>query len=144
MKLSFGLEKLINAGEKFIYWIIVILLFASAVLLILNELTILRNLPEAVSDIKIIIEIIAKTLLLLMIIEILSTVRISVTGHSLTAEPFLIVGLIASVRRILIISVETAYRPEHFEQFMIEIGVLSVLIFVFIISIVLLRKNKIN
>ena len=79
-----------------------------------------------------------------MIIEILTTVRISIQKHVLSAEPFLIVGLIASIRRILIISVETAYVQEHFYNFMIEIGVLTLLIFIFIISIVLLRKHKIS
>jgi hypothetical protein len=36
-----------------------------------------------------------------MIVEILHTVRISLRSHILVAEPFLIVGLIAAVRRIL-------------------------------------------
>lgn len=142
MKLTLNFNKVISAGEKIIYLIIVILLFASAILLIIDEFRVFFDLSKQEFDIKQIIDIIAKTLLLLMIIEILATVRISVSEHILSAEPFLIVGLIASVRRILIISIETTYKPEFFQHYMIEIGVLSVLIFVFIISIVLLRKNK--
>jgi hypothetical protein len=45
----------------------------------------------------------------LILVEILHTVRISIRSHILLAgEPFLVVGLIASIRRILIISLEMA------------------------------------
>ena len=79
-----------------------------------------------------------------MIIEILVTVRISIREHTICAEPFFIVGLIASIRRILIISVETAYMHDFFYQYMIEIGVLTVLSIVFVLSIVLLRKFNVK
>ena len=138
------IQKTITAGENIIYIIIIVLLFASAGLLIYDEVLTFLHITSESFGIMLIIEIIAKTLLLLMIIEILTTVRISIQKHELSAEPFLIVGLIASIRRILIISVETAYVQEHFNNFMIEIGVLTGLIFIFIISIVLMRKNKIT
>jgi uncharacterized membrane protein (DUF373 family) len=144
MQPSHKIDKIITTGENIIYIIIIILLFASALLLIYDEIKTFVHVTSDSFGIKLIIEIIAKTLLLLMIIEILTTVRISIKEHTLSAEPFLIVGLIASVRRILIISVETAYMPEHFNNFMIEIGVLTALIFIFIVSIVLLRKHQIK
>ncbi len=137
-------DRIITVGENIIYIIIIVLLFASAALLIYDEFRTFLHVTSDSFGIKLIIEIIAKTLLLLMIIEILTTVRISIREHILSAEPFLIVGLIASIRRILIISVETAYMPDHFNNFMIEIGVLTLLIFVFIISIVLLKKHNIK
>jgi Phosphate-starvation-inducible E family len=43
-----------------------------------------------------------------MLVEILHTIRISVRSHVLVPEPFLIVGLIATIRRILVITLETA------------------------------------
>lgn len=138
------IERIITAGENFIYVVIVVFLFTSSALLIYDEARTLYHFAQKSFGIIQIIEIIAKTLLLLMIIEILTTVRISLKNHVLSAEPFLIVGLIASIRRILIISVETAYVYEHFNNFMIEIGVLTILIFVFIISMVLLRKHNLK
>ena len=144
MRSDSRIDRIITVGENIIYLVIVILLFASSILLIYDEVRTFLHLTEHEFGIKMIIEIIAKTLLLLMIIEILSTVRISVREHTLVAQPFLIVGLIASIRRILIISVETAYVPEHFFHFMIEIGVLTGLVFIFIVSIVLLKKHNIK
>ena len=43
-----------------------------------------------------------------MLAEILHTVRLSIRSHVLVTEPFLVVGLIASVGRILVISLEMA------------------------------------
>ena len=76
-----------------------------------------------------------------MVIEIFYTVKVSFKEHSLCAEPFLIVALIAAIRRILVISVESAYMPEKFNNHMIEISILGVLIFIFVISLILLRKQ---
>ena len=54
---------------------------------------------------------------------------------------FLLIGLIAAVRRILVISVESAYIPEKFNNHMIEIGILGVLVFIFIIGTLFLQKQ---
>ena len=144
MKINFKPDNIVNFGEKAIYMVIVILLFTGAFLLVFDEIKTIMHFSGEENRIKIIIEVISKTLLLLMIIEILTTVRISVKEHTVCAEPFFIVGLIASIRRILIISVETAYMPEHFKNYMIEIGVLAGLSLVFVVSIVLLRKSNIK
>jgi len=141
---KFNFNNLIIIGENVIYAIIILFLFVSAGLLVYDEVLTLLEYSKEAAGIKVIIEIIAKTLLLLMVIEILSTVRISIREHTLCAEPFLIVGLIASIRRILIISVETAYMHDYFWNFMVEIGILAGLSFIFVISIVLLRKAKIK
>jgi uncharacterized membrane protein (DUF373 family) len=47
-------------------------------------------------------------LIMLMLVEILHTVRISIRSHVLVTRPFLVVGLIASIRRILVITLEAA------------------------------------
>lgn len=141
---KFSFDKVLVFGEKIIYGLIVLFLFAGAFLLVYDEILTIFHYSGKADGIQIIIEIISKTLLLLMIIEILVTVRISVREHTVCAEPFFVIGLIASIRRILIISVETAYMHEYFTQYMIEIGVLVGLSLVFVVSIVLLRKARIR
>src|SRR2546425_7787362 len=47
-----------------------------------------------------------RMLLILMIVEILYTVQVSFREHVLTAEPFLIVALIAATRRIVVLTAE--------------------------------------
>src|SRR5580658_7333472 len=51
--------------------------------------------------------VIDRLLVVLMLIEILHTVHVSVRSGALTCEPFLVVGLIASIRRDLVITLES-------------------------------------
>lgn len=90
------------------------------------------------------VQIIDKIMLTLMLLEILYTVRVSYQSHYLTAEPFLVVGIIAAIRRILVISVESGLKvseePEVFVNLLTEIGVLSILVVLFVVSIILLNR----
>ncbi len=91
--------------------------------------------------------IVDKLLFVLMLVEILHTVRQSITSDQIAVEPFLIVGLIASVRRILIVTVEVAnlgksQAVEQFQHAMIELGVLGMLTLVLIVSIYLSRMSR--
>lgn len=86
-------------------------------------------------------------LLVLVLVEILHTMRISIRSKEIILEPFLIVGLIASVRRVLVIAMQTAKLTEEghdiaepFRRSMIELGVVGVLVLIFVISIYVLRR----
>jgi hypothetical protein len=98
-----------------------------------------------------ILRVLDQLLLVLMLLEILHTVRITVRSHIvLAAEPFLVVGLIASIRRILVISLEMSvltragkWSPDGesiFRASMVELGLLVALILVLVVSIMLLRR----
>jgi uncharacterized membrane protein (DUF373 family) len=92
-----------------------------------------------------------RMLLVLMIVEILHTVRASFRSGTLVCEPFLIVGLIASIRRILIITLQSSqasqpgrWSPDSQEilhSTMLELTVLGGLILVMVLSIYLLRRS---
>jgi uncharacterized membrane protein (DUF373 family) len=92
--------------------------------------------------------ILDKLMMTLMVLEILYTVRVSIQSHSLAAEPFLVVGILAAIRRILVISVESGYLitvgQDGFIELLIEIAVLGVLVVMFVWSIILLRKHKLD
>src|SRR6202011_8493 len=105
-----------------------------------------------VADTDLVLRVLDQLLVVLMLVEILHTVRISIRSHTLVTEPFLVVGLIASIRRILVITLEAAAltkqgkwtTPEGatiFRASMIELGLLGVLIFVLVYSITLLRRS---
>lgn len=91
--------------------------------------------------------IVDKLLFTLMLVEILHTVRQSIASDEIDVEPFLIVGLIASVRRMLIVTVEIANQGSGgttmpFEHAMVELGVLGGLTLVLILSIYLSRRSR--
>jgi uncharacterized membrane protein (DUF373 family) len=89
-----------------------------------------------------------RMLLILMIVEILYTVQVSFREHVLTAEPFLIVGLIAATRRILVLTAEFAEMlnlgETAFRNAMLEMGILTVLILALVVSLFLLRKPHVG
>jgi uncharacterized membrane protein (DUF373 family) len=99
-----------------------------------------------------IVRVIDLLLLVLMLVEILHTVRISIRSHVLVAEPFLIVGLIAAIRRILVIGLETGdlsrpetWNPEHetlFRASALELGLLGLLVLILVTAIYLLRRSQ--
>ncbi len=93
-----------------------------------------------------------RLLFVLMVVEILHTVRVSFRSGTLVCEPFLVVGLIASIRRVLVITLESSrvnepgkWTPESqalLHSTMMELLVLAVLIMVMVISIYLLRRSR--
>ena len=94
---------------------------------------------------RVVVELIERLLLILLVMEILYTVQVSFREHTLVPEPFLLIGLIAAVRRVLVITAELA-EPRHttdeiFRHLMIELGVLTVLIVALVASVMMLRRK---
>ncbi len=104
------------------------------------------------SSTKTIFGIIDRLLFVLMLIEILHTVRASVRSGALNCEPFLVVGLIASIRRVLVITLKSSEASKQdnmpdgalrlFSASMAELLVLAVLILVMVGSIRLLQARS--
>ncbi|HXM90852.1 MAG TPA: phosphate-starvation-inducible PsiE family protein [Candidatus Dormibacteraeota bacterium] len=107
-----------------------------------------------VTDTNLVLRVLDQLLVVLMLVEILHTVRISIRSHTLVTEPFLVVGLIASIRRILVITLEAATLTKEgkwtsegatiFHASMIELGLLGLLVFVLVYSITLLRRSPVK
>ena len=104
-----------------------------------------------VTDTDLVLRVLDQLLVVLMLVEILHTVRISIRSHTLVTEPFLVVGLIASIRRILVITLEAATLTTEgkwthdgetiFKASMIELALLGLLVFVLVYCITLLRRS---
>ncbi len=134
----------LGLGEDVIYLIAGGLLAATAVFLLIATA---GTFVEAIKGGELrshAIEILDSLLLVLMLVEILHTIRIAILQHALVVEPFLIVALIASVRRILILTPEASEFLKHdsaaFRNSMMELGLLTLLILILVISIAILRR----
>lgn len=96
-------------------------------------------------DVQAIVQLLDRILLAMMIVELLYTVKVSFRDHLLVPEPFLLVALIAAIRRILVITAEfgaqTPASEEKFRHVMTELGLLTVLILVLVGSAVILRRR---
>ena len=139
--------------EHGIYVVLGIVLSLTALMALILAIVTLCNGVVNWSNGEALLVIIDRLLFVLMLAEILHTVRVSISSGTLNCEPFLIVGLIASIRRVLVITLESSQSTqsasgsngavEHqaaFQTSMIELGVLAGLILVMVISIYLLRR----
>jgi Na+-driven multidrug efflux pump len=122
--------RLLGTSESVVLVLIGVALVLVAVLLLyssmhdLNEAV--RNGPAEIEHKA--IEILNTVLLVMMTMEIVYTVAISLESHTLNAEPFLVIGVIASIRRMLVItatSTELEARPDQFHNTLVELGLLA-------------------
>jgi uncharacterized membrane protein (DUF373 family) len=101
---------------------------------------------------KTVVDVIDRLLVVLLLVEILHTVRISIRSHTLVTEPFLVVGLIATIRRMLVITLDASNLTSaanwandgqaKLRASMLELGLLGVIVIVMVISIHILRKSQ--
>ncbi len=92
-----------------------------------------------------IVGLLDRILLILLVVELMYTVQVSFREHALVPEPFLLVGLIAAIRRVLVLTAEFAQIHDQgdleFKHFTIELGVLTFLIVAIAVSLMVLRKH---
>jgi hypothetical protein len=92
-----------------------------------------------------IIGLIDQGLLVLMLVELLYTVQVSFREHVLVPEPFLLVALIAGVRRILVLTAEFSKVAEKgdlaFRNAMIELGILTAMTVALVACLAVLKRR---
>jgi uncharacterized membrane protein (DUF373 family) len=134
------------------YLILGVLLAGAAMLALLNAAVDLARAVLDWSGTTSIVTAVDRLLFVFMLIEILHTVRASLRSGGLRCEPFLVVGLIASIRRVLVITLQTSevtqrngWSPATQQMLngsMVELGVMAVLILAMVISIYLLHRAR--
>ncbi len=133
--------------EDIVYLGLGVLLALSAVLLLgYAALTFWHDAMQVMLP-SAIIGLLDRLLLVLMIVELLYTVQVSFREHTLAPEPFLIVGLVAAIRRVLVLTAEVTGegRPpteEAFRVTMIELGLLTLMILALVASLLMLRRGQ--
>jgi hypothetical protein len=137
--------------ELVVYVALGILLSVTALLTLVSVVLLLLDGIRDWSGSRAIFVIVDRLMFVLMLIEILHTVRGSVRSGILTPEPFLIIGLIASIRNVIVITLKSsgittegqgAVEDEMLRSSIIELAVLALLILVFVVSIYLLRRGQ--
>ena len=131
--------------EDVLYVGIGVLLAAGAVGLLLNAaVTFARSIGAGTIGGSI-VGMLDQLLLILMMIEILYTVQVSFREHVLVPEPFVLVAMIAAVRRILVLTAEFGTLMEQgeavFRYAMIELGLLTAMTGILVACLVGLRKR---
>jgi uncharacterized membrane protein (DUF373 family) len=127
--------------ESAIYIIAAALLVVAAALTVAGAITDLIEGSDSRSVTDAGVFILERILLLFIFAELLYTLRAVNIGGRILVEPFLFIGLIAVVRRTLVITAEFEHGALDLDEFVLETGGLAGLALAFSISIYLLRRS---
>lgn len=138
------LDRTIEISEAIVYVGISIMLAITAIaLLVLALRSVLPLFGDDASNVA--LEVLDTLLLVFIVVELLFAVRATVSQRELLAEPFLLAGIIASIKEIIVLSVkaaETVGQGSTFRDQMWEIGTLGVLVLLLAVAAFLLRRKE--
>jgi uncharacterized membrane protein (DUF373 family) len=137
-------DRALGMLEDAMYWAIALVLVVGSVALLIaqfNTMLRLRNTPAS----TVMIEILDGLLLVFIFVELLYAVRSCLRSHEIVAEPFLIVGILAGIKEIVVLSVEAATlldKGPDFSRAVVEIGVLGGVVLVLALAAFVLRERR--
>jgi uncharacterized membrane protein (DUF373 family) len=135
----------VAAIEESLYVIVGVLLLGAAVLVVVGTVSGLSSSIRAhQSALNIGVVLLDRVLLTLIVAELLHTLRLAVQRGEIVVEPFLYVGLIAVVRRILIITAELerlAPGGRALTNELLELALLGVLTLALAVAVYLVRRS---
>ncbi|MHB1474800.1 MAG: phosphate-starvation-inducible PsiE family protein [Dermatophilaceae bacterium] len=137
-------DRLLSAVENVIYVSVAMLLSAAALVVVFRAFVELIRSAQ-VGQAQALLTVLDELLLVFIFAELLYAVRMTLKGRQVLVQPFLIAGILASIKEIIVLSVKAANNyisqgPE-FARAMIGIGVLSAVVLVLAITAVLLRRG---
>ncbi len=137
-------DELLSWAEDGIYAVVALILVVGAVVLVVDAVvTFVEHADEGM--IPAATELLSVLLLVFVFVELLAAVRLTLRERQLLAEPFLLVGIIASIKEIVVVAGAERPADDGFESFrngMVEIGVLSGVVLVLAIAALLLRRRQ--
>jgi uncharacterized membrane protein (DUF373 family) len=141
------LARLLGLAEDAVYALAGLVLAAAALFaLVASGLSLLPAIAAHTGGAEAVLSVLDQILLVLILVELFYTVRLSLREHELVVEPFVAVALIAAVRRILVLTAEEHRLidgdPAAFQRLLLELGVLTGLIMALVFALVLLRRGR--
>lgn len=137
-------DRVLGAFEDAVYWAIAVVLIGGCVVLLVAQFNTMLRLRASPAS-TVMLEILDGLLLIFIFVELLYAVRACLRSHEIVAEPFLIVGILAGIKEIVVLSVEAAKLLEkgpEFARAIVEIGVLGAVVLVLALAAYVLRIRK--
>jgi uncharacterized membrane protein (DUF373 family) len=132
----------VHGFETVVYGIAFLLLVAAAAMVVIGGgEAVVQTAIHKVSTLQGSVLVLDRVLMVLIIAEIAGTLRNVLLYHEIAAEPFLFIGLIASVRRILMVTAaaEQPQSDQALNRLLLELGALGLLVIGIAAAIFLLR-----
>jgi uncharacterized membrane protein (DUF373 family) len=144
-RLTTGVRNALAWIEEGLYIIVGLILLAAAVLVVVGTVSgMVHDIRTRQSAVNIGIVLLDRILLLLIVAELMHTLRYVVLRGRIVVEPFLFVGLIAVVRRVLIITAELEQQTPSGRALtnqLLELGLLGFLALALGVAIYLVRRS---
>ncbi len=137
-------DRVLSIVEDAVYWGIAVILVAGAVALLVAQVKTMFSLLDAPTS-NVMLELLDGVLLIFIFVELLYAVRTSLRSHEIAVEPFLIVGILACIKEIVVQSVEAAKlvgQGPEFARTIVQTGVLGALVLVLAIAAWVLRQRR--
>jgi uncharacterized membrane protein (DUF373 family) len=144
-RLSHRVGGLVNRFETLIYAIAFLLLVAAAILVVIGGAqAVAEAATHKVDTLQGGVLVLDRVLMVLIVAEIAATLRAVLLYHEIAAEPFLFIGLIACVRRILIVTAQTeqVHSDKQLNRLLFELGALGLLVIGIAVAIFLVRSSN--
>lgn len=132
--------------EVLLYAAVSLLLAAAAVLVLVGTVhELVHGISSGTGSVNIAVTVLDRILLTLIIAELVYTLRFVLRTHEIAVEPFLFIGLIAVVRRILIVTAQFERPPaggRALTNLLLELGLLGFLAFALSLAVFLVRHGR--
>jgi hypothetical protein len=130
----------IGGAESAIYLVVALLLIVAGALTLAGTVVDLveGRASRPIADIGVFL--LDRVLLMFIIAELLYTLRVVNFGGRILVEPFLFIGLIAVVRKVLVLTAEVHAEGAPIDDFVIQLAALAGLALVLALAIFLLRR----
>ena len=138
------IEDLIERVENVVYLAVAVILFVVAAVVIGKTVLTLGDLGGS-SVIEVAADILDLLLLVFIVVELLFAVRTTLSRRELIAEPFLLVGIIASIKEIVVLSVKAPDllgKPEFADTLRLMALLSGTIILLALASFLLRRKER--
>jgi uncharacterized membrane protein (DUF373 family) len=137
---------LLGYGEFLIDTVVALALIAGgAILLGVVVYDFVRDLGR-VPFVAQVLELLSGLLLVFIFTELITTIRVVIARRQVVVEPFLFVGIVAAIRRLIVISAEAEnlLGTAQFRDVILEIGILAGTVLLLGATVLLLRVNRRN
>jgi uncharacterized membrane protein (DUF373 family) len=137
------LVTILNYSERVVYYGAAFALLVTIVMLFVSVGTALLAIFEA-GPLDTALLVLDRVLLIFIFVELLDTIGIFVRENEIIAEPFLLIGLIAVVRRILLVTAEAEQTigTAEFPNLILELGVLTALVISLSFALYFTRRTR--
>jgi uncharacterized membrane protein (DUF373 family) len=139
-----ALDRWLGHAEMIVYVFVGLLLVAGSFVLLVESVSIFIEQVDA-GVVAATTEMLSVLLIVFIFVELLGAVRVIIRERRLVAEPFLLVGIIATIKEIVVVAGAEKPADADFATFrdaMVEIGVLALIVLVLAISALLLRRRE--